>query len=74
MAIRSKLTGGLGNQMFQFATAFTVAKRKKVDLFLDLSWLETRNLHNGFELENVFDIYSKVNFLKKDFIFKNINI
>ena len=74
MAIRSKLTGGLGNQMFQFAAAFTVAKRKQVDLFLDLSWLDTRNLHNGFELENVFDIYSKVNFLKKDFIFKNINI
>tara|TARA_A100001015_G_C15026532_1_gene730799 strand:- start:205 stop:1059 length:855 start_codon:yes stop_codon:yes gene_type:complete len=74
MAIRSKLTGGLGNQMFQFAAAFTVAKRKQVDLFLDLGWLDTRNLHNGFELENVFDIYSKVNFLKKDFIFKNINI
>ncbi len=29
MTIKIKLSGGLGNQMFQFATGYTVAKKKK---------------------------------------------
>ena len=70
MSIKIKLTGGLGNQMFQFATGYCVAKKKNVDLFLDLSWFKRRTIHNGFELNNVFDIFSKVNFLNNDFNFK----
>ena len=73
MTIRIKLTGGLGNQMFQFAAGYSIAKRKNVNLIMDLSWLNTRNLHNGFELEKVFNVYSKVNFLKKDLTFRKIN-
>ncbi len=70
MSIKIKLTGGLGNQMFQFATGYCIAKKKKVDLFLDLSWFKRRTIHNGFELNNVFDIFSRVNFLNNDFNFK----
>lgn len=70
MSIKIKLTGGLGNQMFQFATAYCVAKKKNVDLYLDLSWFNRRNIHNGFELNNIFDIFSKVSFLNNDFSFK----
>jgi len=44
--------------MFQFATGYTVAKKNNVDLSLDLRWFRRRKLHNGFELQKVFDIYS----------------
>lgn len=33
-----KLQGGLGNQMFQYAAAKSLAVRLKADVFLDLSW------------------------------------
>ncbi len=35
-----KLMGGLGNQMFQYATGFALAKKQGVPLHLDLSFLE----------------------------------
>jgi len=73
MTIRIKLTGGLGNQMFQFATGFATAKKNNVRLSLDLSYINQRQLFNGFELEKVFDIYSKVSFLNKGLSFKSIN-
>ena len=73
MTIKVKLSGGLGNQMFQFATAFAIAKKNDVRLSLDLSYINQRRLFNGFELEKVFDIYSKVNFLNKAQSFKSIN-
>ena len=74
MAIRIKLTGGLGNQMFQFAAGYAAARRNNVELSLDLRRFNQRPLHNGFELQNVFDIYSKVNFLYKPLSSKFINI
>ena len=43
MTIRIKLSGGLGNQMFQFATGFAVAK-KNVRLSLDLKYIDRRKL------------------------------
>ena len=73
MTIKVKLTGGLGNQMFQFATGYTIAKKHNVDLSLDLRWFKRRQLHNGFELQRVFDIYSKVSFLNNPLSFKSIN-
>ena len=66
MTIRIKLSGGLGNQMFQFATGFAVAKKKNVRLSLDLKYIDRRKLFNGFELDKVFNIYTKVNFLDKN--------
>ena len=59
MAIRIKLTGGLGNQMFQFAAGYAVARRNNVELSLDLRRFNRRPLHNGFELQKVFDIFSE---------------
>ncbi len=73
MTIKVKLTGGLGNQMFQFATGYSLAKKNNVDLSLDLRWFRRRKLHNGFELQKVFDIYSKVNFLNKALSFNSIS-
>jgi len=63
MSIKLKVTGGLGNQMFQFAAGYSIAKKKKVDLHLDLSWFDRRNIHNGFELQKVFNIFKRVDFL-----------
>ena len=74
MTIRIKLSGGLGNQMFQFATGYSIARKYNVELSLDLKRFNQRPLHNGFELQNVFDIYSKVNFLNKPLSFKFTSI
>lgn len=41
-----KIIGGLGNQMFQYATAFAVARRMDAHLFLDISQFNTYDLHN----------------------------
>tara|TARA_A100001015_G_C15014196_1_gene724688 strand:+ start:761 stop:1615 length:855 start_codon:yes stop_codon:yes gene_type:complete len=73
MTIRIKLSGGLGNQMFQFATGYTVAKRNNVKLSLDLKRFTLRQDHNGFELQKVFDIYSKVKLLDNRSFFGLIN-
>ena len=74
MTIRIKLSGGLGNQMFQFATGYAVAKKNNVRLSLDLKYINKRMKHNGFELDRVFNIYSKVSFLNKQLSFKTINL
>ena len=37
-AVVVRLTGGLGNQMFQYATARALALRHGVALALDLTW------------------------------------
>ena len=74
MTIRIKLTGGLGNQMFQFAAGYSIARKNNVELSLDLRRYNRRIDHNGFELQKVFDIYSKVNILNNpaNFSFTNI--
>jgi len=43
MKIISKITGGLGNQMFQYACGKAVADRLKTKLYLDLSWFKAGN-------------------------------
>ena len=73
MTIRVKLTGGLGNQMFQFAAGYSIAKKYNVKLSLDLRRFNRRQDHNGFELQKVFDICSKVNFLNNPINFGFIN-
>ena len=73
MTIKVKLTGGLGNQMFQFAAGYSIAKKNNVKLSLDLRRFNRREDHNGFELQKVFDIYSKVDFLNNPVNFGFIN-
>ncbi|MFC1626393.1 alpha-1,2-fucosyltransferase [Pseudomonadota bacterium] len=52
--IISRIIGGLGNQMFQYAAARSLAIRKQQPLFLDASDFTNYALHR-FELTRVFD-------------------
>lgn len=42
--ITIKLCGGLGNQLFQYAYGYQLAKKVNTELYLDLSWFEKQNL------------------------------
>lgn len=53
------LSGGLGNQMFQYAFGRATANRLGVELVLDLSD-PTLSIHQGVELNRVFGIQVKV--------------
>lgn len=54
--IVSNLIGGLGNQMFQFACGFAVAKRLGEDHLVCLDQFESYKLHNKFQLDNIFNL------------------
>lgn len=47
--------GGLGNQMFQYAL-YKVLQQKFQNVKADLHGYKNYTLHNGFELENIFNI------------------
>lgn len=47
-----KLMGGMGNQMFQYATGRNLALRHNVHLKLDLSFLRKQKENSGFTLRN----------------------
>lgn len=52
-----KILGGLGNQMFQYALAVSLAKRfPSEQVKIDTSCFRGYHLHNGFELDRIFDI------------------
>lgn len=46
--IISKLMGGLGNQMFQYAVARNLSLKHNVELKIDLSFLNNRNMGSNF--------------------------
>ena len=50
----SHIIGGLGNQMFQYATGRALSLRKNTELRLDISGFESYGLHQGFELNRIF--------------------
>lgn len=54
--IISKIIGGLGNQMFQFAAGYALAARHNVPLRLDIGDFASYRLHQGFELDRVFEL------------------
>jgi hypothetical protein len=59
-----KLQGGLGNQMFQFAAAFVLAKKRQTDLYLDLNLYTKKNAQKlitprEYEL-NIFNLPGKI--------------
>ena len=56
----SNLIGGLGNQMFQYATGRALALRKKTELRLDISGFEDYALHQGFELQRIFSCPARI--------------
>lgn len=52
--IITKLMGGLGNQMFQYASAYAVAKKNRTDLAIDADWFISENSsvwHMSYELD-----------------------
>jgi hypothetical protein len=53
--IISKLIGGLGNQMFQYAAGAALAQKKMCQFKIDISAFENYSLHNGYELD-IFNI------------------
>lgn len=50
-----RMFGGLGNQMFQFAAARSLALARGVPLRVDISDYAVRRTHQGFELGRIFD-------------------
>ena len=50
-----KLWGGLGNQLFQYALYLSY-REKGINCKLDKSLYETEQTHNGYELEEIFNI------------------
>lgn len=53
-----RFLGGLGNQMFQYAF-YKALSQKFPHVKVDIRDFQQYNLHNGFELEKVFDIQLK---------------
>lgn len=58
--IISNIIGGLGNQMFQYATGRALSINVKQSLTLDISGFNSYPLHNGFELQRVFKLPSSI--------------
>jgi hypothetical protein len=54
--IVSNLIGGLGNQMFQFACGRALSLRLNKDFKITTSQFDSYLLHNGYELNNIFNI------------------
>ena len=55
-----KVIGGLGNQMFQYSF-YLFLKSKGEEVKLDISEFERYDHHNGFELNNIFNVLKHVN-------------
>jgi hypothetical protein len=53
--IISKLLGGLGNQMFQYATGYALAKNLNLPYRIDTILLSKYNRHNGYQFNEIFD-------------------
>lgn len=54
--IISYIIGGLGNQMFQYAVGRALALERGVPFRVDIQGFATYALHNGYELDRLFNI------------------
>ncbi|PKL07274.1 MAG: hypothetical protein CVV53_00390 [Spirochaetae bacterium HGW-Spirochaetae-9] len=54
-----RVSGGLGNQLFQYAFARALELRTGDEVFLDLSTYGYEAAHNGFELDRLFPVSYK---------------
>lgn len=61
--IVARITGGLGNQMFQYAAGLALASRHQAPLILDISGYKDYQLRT-FDLPKVFDIEPQIATLK----------
>jgi hypothetical protein len=57
--IVANVIGGLGNQMFQYASGLALAHLHQTGFEIDVSGFRGYALHNGFELNRVFNISAK---------------
>lgn len=53
------ISGGLGNQMFQYAFLLAMREATGDECLMDVSKYGTYKLHNGFELAEVFNISAR---------------
>ena len=53
--IVSRVIGGLGNQMFQYAIGRALSLKRNVPLVLDISQFDNYVRHQGFELDRIFN-------------------
>ena len=51
-----KVTGGFGNQLFQYAFYLALHNKYTESIYLDSLDMANYRLHNGFELENIFKV------------------
>ncbi|MFZ1388643.1 MAG: alpha-1,2-fucosyltransferase [Thiolinea sp.] len=58
--IISNILGGLGNQMFQYANSRYLSILHNQPLLLDISDFNGYSLHNGFELNRIFNISAQI--------------
>ena len=58
--IVSRVIGGLGNQMFQYAVGRALSLARGQSLRLDVSGFANYGLHQGFELQRVFDCPAEI--------------
>lgn len=56
----SNIIGGLGNQMFQYAAGRAISLERDTSLRLDISGFANYGLHQGFELQRVFDCPAEI--------------
>lgn len=54
------LVGGLGNQMFQYAAGRALSLKRSDSLRLDISDFSNYKLHQGFELERIFNCTAEI--------------
>jgi hypothetical protein len=67
-----KIIGGLGNQMFQYAFYKSLEKRFHT-VKADISEFKNYSLHNGFELEKIFDVQLQYSSTFENLILGNSN-
>jgi len=51
--ISTRLMGGLGNQLFQYATAYALSKEQGRELVLDTRFFDSYTLHGGYKLDRL---------------------
>lgn len=56
----ANITGGLGNQMFQYAAAKSLSLSLGYNLYVCIDSYAIKKQHNGYELDSVFDIDTPV--------------
>jgi hypothetical protein len=56
----TNVIGGLGNQMFQYAAGRAISLSREVPLRLDITGFANYELHQGFELQRIFDCASVI--------------